>query len=288
MQSLYGFDRRRVNGPEWSVPPPYESTEPGPSSTRKRGANDIRPIFLKTGLVTQANGSAYIETENVKIACAVYGPRQSKSTFHEKAKLNVEVKYAPFALAKRRNPMKEVEDRPTAVQVQQAIQPSIRLELFPKSTIDVFITVIEEDGEASCIASSTVAASAALADAGFEMLGLVASCAACTTSVSSASGESDMEVDENSGAAASSIIRLDPDLQDAKTASATFLMACIPALGTVTNLRQTGTMTGAVAAECLDQCLQKCGDIHGVMVKALVEGAEQRKASQVTAPVVTN
>ena len=81
---------------------------------------------LKTGLISQANGSAYIETEKTKIACAVsvleehlttcgilifhinrYGPRQSKSsTYHEKGKLNVEVKFAPFSCAKRRAPMR--------------------------------------------------------------------------------------------------------------------------------------------------------------------------------------
>lgn len=47
--------------------------------------------------------------ENVKIACAVYGPRQSTKQlpyYSEKGKLNVEVKYAPFASKRRRNPMR--------------------------------------------------------------------------------------------------------------------------------------------------------------------------------------
>ena len=38
--------------------------------------------------------------------------------------------------------------------------------------------IIENDGIEGCIASGAVAASAALADAGIEMLGLVMSCAA--------------------------------------------------------------------------------------------------------------
>ncbi len=64
------------------------------------------------------------------------------------------------------------------MQIQQALVPAVRLELLPKSTIDIFITVIENDGIEGCIASGSVAASAALADAGIEMLGLVASCSA--------------------------------------------------------------------------------------------------------------
>ncbi len=35
---------------------------------------DIQPsaLVLQPGLITQANGSAYIETEKTKVACAVY------------------------------------------------------------------------------------------------------------------------------------------------------------------------------------------------------------------------
>lgn len=64
------------------------------------------------------------------------------------------------------------------MQIQQALVPAVRLELFPKSTIDVFVTIIENDGIEGCIASGSVAASAALADAGIEMLGLIVACSA--------------------------------------------------------------------------------------------------------------
>lgn len=59
--------------------------------------------------------------------------------------------------------------------------PAVRLELFPKSTIDVFITIIEADGIESSIASGAIAASVALAHAGIEMIGLVVSCSAVST-----------------------------------------------------------------------------------------------------------
>jgi len=62
---------------------------------------------LQPGLITQANGSAYIETERTKLACAVYGPRQSKTTtYSEKGRLNVEVKFAPFSCVRRRAPLR--------------------------------------------------------------------------------------------------------------------------------------------------------------------------------------
>jgi exosome complex component MTR3 len=74
--------------------------------------------------------------------------------------------------------LQDAEDRSIAVLIHQSLLPSIRLELFPKSTIDVFVTIIENDGVDGCVAAGAVAASTALADAGIEMLGIVTSCVA--------------------------------------------------------------------------------------------------------------
>ena len=91
------FDRRRINGPEESFPPVFVDDEEDETTWRpgkpreSRQPHDIRPIcgsfptsgnpgdmttssstVLQPGLISQANGSAYIETERTKIACAVY------------------------------------------------------------------------------------------------------------------------------------------------------------------------------------------------------------------------
>jgi hypothetical protein len=62
--------------------------------------------------------------------------------------------------------------------IHQAILPSVRLETLPKATVDIFITIIEADGIEGCIASGSIAASAALIDAGIEVFGLVVSTSA--------------------------------------------------------------------------------------------------------------
>lgn len=186
------------------------------------------------------------------------------------------------------------------MQVHQALRPSIQLELFPKSTIDVFITVLEADGEESCVASASIAASAALADAGFEMFGLVAACSACTFPLSS--GPNDMDVDGGEAKTLENVeIWLDPTAEESSHASGSLVMTCMPALGTVTNVQQAGVMTTATAGkvcicisafitefrglkgvrsdQCLGLCLEQCTDIHGVMAQALLEGARAKAAS---------
>lgn len=65
--------------------------------------------------------------------------------------------------------------------VHQALLASVRLETFPKATVDIFITVIETDGMEGCVAAGSIAASTALAHAGIEVLGLVMSCSAVSS-----------------------------------------------------------------------------------------------------------
>ncbi|KAH9484252.1 Exosome complex component mtr3 [Psilocybe cubensis] len=222
-----GFDRRRTNGPEESLPYLYDEDLPDKWSSGKprksRGPSDIRPIFLQPGLISQATGSAYIETERTKIACAVYGPRQSKNVaFHEKGRLNVEVKFAPYSCSVRRAPMRDAEDRSVAMAIHQALLSSVRLETFPKATIDIFITIIEEDGIEGCVAAGSIAASTALAHAGIEVFGLVVSCSA---------------------AVIGSEIWLDPTAEESKLSTGALVLSCMPALTNITSVWQTGGMT---------------------------------------------
>ncbi|KAJ3564294.1 hypothetical protein NP233_g8392 [Leucocoprinus birnbaumii] len=257
--ALSNFDRRRVNGPEESFPPIFASDESDKSSQwkigqprSKRGPLDIRPIFLQPGLISQANGSAYIETERTKIACAIYGPRQSKNVaYSEKGRLNVEVKFTPFSCRRRRAPLRvslgsileyfkgsgprhqDAEDRTIAMAVQQAIVSSVRLELLPKATIDILITVIEADGMEGVISSASIAVSTALADAGIEILGLVVACSASVMG---------------------SDIWLDPTEDEAAVSQGTLILSCIPALGTITSVWQNGKIPPGEAVNAMETC----------------------------------
>lgn len=254
-----GFDRRRINGPEESFPPVYDDDEMPQAKSkyeRDRPKTAIRPIFLQPHLISQANGSCYIETEKTKVACAVYGPRQAKNTaYSDRGKLNVEVKYTPFSSIKRKAPMRDAEDHALSSAIYQALAPAVRLELFPKSIIDVFVIVIEADGTEGCIASGCVAASTALADAGIEMIGLVTSC-----SIAAIDGD----------------IWLDPTVQDASVAQGTLVLSCMPALGTITSVWQTGSISPGILFASLAECQERCGEIHSIVAQSLRDNESAR------------
>ncbi|KAF9564624.1 ribosomal protein S5 domain 2-like protein [Agrocybe pediades] len=251
------FDRRRVNGPEESLPYLYDADLPSkwsPGQPRKnRAPSDIRPIFLQSGLISQATGSAYVETDKTKIACAIYGPRQSKNVaFHENGRLNVEVKFAPYSCPTRRAPMRDAEDRSIAMAIHQAIIASVRLETFPKATIDIFVTVIETDGIEGCVAAGSIAASTALADAGIEVIGIVVSCTAALMGKE---------------------IWLDPTDEESRLSNGTLVLSYMPALETATSVWQTGRMNVNQVLQCIEACQSRCNDIHAVVAQALLEAS---------------
>lgn len=60
----------------------------------------------------------------------------------------------------------------------QALTPAVRLELLPKSAVDIYVNVLENDGTNASLAAAIIASSVALADAGIEMLDQVTACSA--------------------------------------------------------------------------------------------------------------
>jgi ribonuclease PH len=74
------------------------------------------------------------------------------------------------------SPAKEDDEKELSLLLVQSLQNVIRLEKYPKSTIDLFVLVLQDDGGAFAAALS--AASLALVNAKVEVFDLVSSCSA--------------------------------------------------------------------------------------------------------------
>lgn len=117
--------------------------------------------------------------------------------------------------------------------------------------------------------SGVTAASVALAEAGVQMYGLVVGCCAVCDIPPSSIFFTDLSTLQ---AFLPSIATpfLDPTLTEAKLASAFASVACIPALGTITNVGLSGVVPVKQFDEALKVCVEVCGQIHGVAKAALV------------------
>ena len=139
-----------------------------------RDKTELRPIKMEVGVVENADGSAYLEWGNNKILAAVYGPREVHP--HHLAKpdrgiLRVFYRMTTYSVFDRKRPAPGRREKEISMVIADCLKPLLFLELYPGTSFEVFIEVLDADGGTRC-AATTIAA-LALADAGVPMKSLV-------------------------------------------------------------------------------------------------------------------
>lgn len=178
-------DSRRIKGPEQSHDyrtydrSRSKSSEKYTINARRqdgRSEDEHRLIFLRTGVISQARGSAYVEQGKTKVMCGVYGPREipRRSDFSMKGVLSCSFIRAPFASPKRQASGSNVDDseeKEIAIALKEALEATVCMHLYPKSQIDVFVTVLENDG--SVLASAITCAGLAIINASIHVFDVI-------------------------------------------------------------------------------------------------------------------
>ena len=160
----------------------------------------IQTLVLRTGLTPSASGSAYLEiepsstskssipprTSGLKLTCTVHGPRPlpRSAPFSPQLLLSTRIKFAPFATTERRGYVPDSNERDLAAHLETALRGILLAERWPKSGVDIIITVLEGEENAghgqgteqwdvmNILSGCITAASAAIADAGIDCLDL--------------------------------------------------------------------------------------------------------------------
>ncbi|TQS35701.1 hypothetical protein Golomagni_03871 [Golovinomyces magnicellulatus] len=278
------MDRRRINGP------------PGGTSP---------PIF--TGVTPSASGSAYLEltapkestlsasslaslsTSGLKLTCTVHGPRPlpRSAPFSPHIILSTHVKYAPFATRKRRGYLRDASEKDLGVQLETALRGVIIGDRWPKSGMEVIITILEgeEDhrwskhnqrgttspsdwGMMSVLSGCVTVASAAIVDAGIDCIDMV-------------SGGVAAIVKEKHNPP---ILVLDPVPSEHQDILAACMVAYVPSRDEVTNLWIKGDLNsksinsdlGSTYEELMDSATQAALGSYRILVSALKETADMK------------
>jgi len=144
-----------------------------------RAPEELRPIKIKAGVLNRADGSASVEWGGNKVLAAVYGPRETHPRHRmdpSKALVRCNYHMATFSVLDRKRPGPDRRSTEISKVISEAFSHVIFTERFPRTTIDVFIEVLQADAGTRC--AGITAASVALADAGIPMRDLVPACAA--------------------------------------------------------------------------------------------------------------
>ncbi|KAL1652118.1 3'-5'-exoribonuclease [Diplodia intermedia] len=307
-------DRRRTNAPAGgttapvfaSTLPSYEASAPT-RPTRSRNSDELRKIFLKTGLTPSASGSAYLEltpsttirpttsiaakptsaslafpTGSLKLSCVVQGPKPlpRSSPFTPYLNLTTTLKFAPFAARQRRGYVRDAGERDLGQHLEAALRGIVIGERWPKSGVDVIITVLEgeEDGWAgdelgldpgvgngsvgmgwgmmNVLAGCITVATAAIVDAGIDCVDMVAGGVAAL--VRNEAGEEELV--------------LDPSPPEHKDLVAACVVGYLPGRDEITELWMKGD-AGARAEDLVERSVQAALASRLVLEEAVKESA---------------
>jgi exosome complex component RRP41 len=214
-----------------------------------RSFDEIRNLKIEAGVLKRADGSAYLEVGGNKIIVAVYGPRETYIRRLLKPNTGVircRYNMAPFSVDDRKRPGHDRRSTEISKITAEALRPSLLLEEFPRSMVDVFIEIIEAEGGTRC--AGITAASVALADAGIPMKDMVVGCAA---------GKFNDE------------IVLDLSEVEDKEGQADVPIAIMPRTGEITLLQSDGHLSEEEFGKALNLAIEGCNQISEIQKEAL-------------------
>ena len=215
-----------------------------------REPHEIRPVKIEVGPLERADGSCYIEAGGNKIMAAVYGPREVHPRHLQKIdKALVRFRYnmAAFSVGDRKRPGPDRRSTELSKVGRCAVEPVIFTEYYPRTTIDIFVEVLEAD--AGTRTTGINAASVALADAGIPMRGLVSSCAVG-------------KVDDT--------LIVDLCAEEDNFGQADLPIAIIPNTGEVTLLQMDGHLTLDEYKAGVKMAIDACHQMHAFQKEALI------------------
>ncbi|MDH5374204.1 MAG: exosome complex exonuclease Rrp41 [Candidatus Bathyarchaeota archaeon] len=214
-----------------------------------RKPDELRPIKIEVGVLPNTDGSAYIQQGKNKILAGVYGPRElhpKHLALPDRTVLRCRYRMAPFSVQERKSPAPSRRDIELSKVIREALEPSVFLEYYPRTGIDIHIEVLQADGGTRC--ASITAASLALADAGIPMQDLVTACAA--------------------GKVDNTIVLDLMDTED-KEGGADVPVALMPNLNAITLLQMDGILSLEEFEKAANLALEGCRKIYPMQKEAL-------------------
>lgn len=214
-----------------------------------RTAEEHRPIKIEVGVLSNADGSAYVEVGKNKIIAAVYGPRECHPRhLQNPTKAIVQCKYnmQAFSVSDRKRPGPDRRSIEISKIISEALEKVVLTELYPRASIDVYIEVLQANAGTRC--AGLTAASVALADAGIPMRDIIPAIA-----VGKADGH----------------VLLDLNKEEDNYGEADIPIAIVPSTDEIVLLQMDGNMTREEFDHAIGIAINACHDVYSIQKDAL-------------------
>eukprot|EP01135_Chromosphaera_perkinsii_P009860 Nk52_evm1s1934 gene=Nk52_evmTU1s1934 len=159
-----------------------------------RKSHELRRCHFSMGVLSDADGSAYVELGNTKVLATVYGPKESalrSKAMHDRALVNCTFSLASFSTSasggsasgasKSRRGGAGVSggDKKAADMakiIKETFESTILVRLYPRSEININVEILQGDG--GHLSAALNACTLGVVDAGIPMLDYTCSCSA--------------------------------------------------------------------------------------------------------------
>ena len=216
-----------------------------------RKVDELRPIKIEAGVLKSADGSAYVEIGKNKVLAAVYGPRECHPRHMQNpAKAIVQCKYnmIAFSVGDRKRPGPDRRSVEISKIISEALEYVVFTESFPRTSVDVYIEVLQANAGTRC--AGLTAASVALADAGIPMRDLVPAIAV--------------------GKVNDQVV-LDLNKEEDNYGQADLPIAIAPRTGEVLLMQMDGHLTVEEFNKAFDMAVESCGKVSEIQKKAILQ-----------------
>lgn len=221
-----------------------------------RKFDELRKMEAKVGIIKRADGSAMFKMGNTIALAAVYGPRELYPKFLHNPKegmLRCSYDMMSFSVPERKKPGPNRRSMEISMVTENALLPSVNLQKFPNSVVDVFIQILQADAGTRC--AGITAASMALADAGVPMKDMVSAVSV---------GKVGDKI----------VVDLDKDEEDHEEGATDIPIAVMGKSRKITLLQLDGKISPKELKEALDVGQIACKEILRVQQNALKEKYE--------------
>ena len=230
-----------------------------------RKIDELREIKIVPGVLSRAEGSAYVEWGQNKAIAAVYGPKEALPQHTQdstKALVAFYYRMAAFSVPDRKNPKPGRREVEISKVCGEACESAIFLEKFPNTKIGVYVEIL--DSNAGTRVAALTAASVALADAGIPMRDLIA-----PVSVGKAGGHI--------------IVDLNKEEEDAPDA-VDMPMAILPNTEEIVLLQMDGLLSKDEWKQAMDLGIKSCKKVYEIQKEALKKRYENQEPASSEKP----
>jgi exosome complex component RRP41 len=217
-----------------------------------RRTDQTRDIEAKVGIIEKANGSAMFRIGKTVAIAGVYGPKEMHPRRSEEPKRAVIKCYYDmysFSVSERKRPGPDRRSIELSMVIRNALEPVIFTEAYPKSAIEIYVSIVQADAGTRCAAIS--AAALALADAGIMMRDIVAAVACGNVSDTA-------------------VVDLNKEEEDIE-GTTDIPIAYAPRMKKITLLQLDGKVSPQRLKEALKLGIKGCEEIYKVQKQALKE-----------------